>query len=212
MEDIIINVEQAVKEFRETTALNDVSIAFERNKIHGLIGRNGSGKTVLLKCICGLMKLTSGTIQINGKIVGKDIQIPDNIGIIIEAPGFYPNFSGYENLKYLASIKGKIGKEEIREAITRVGLNPDMKKWVGKYSLGMRQRLGIAQAIMENPEILILDEPTNGLDKKGVEEFRELMKSFKEEGKTILLASHNSEDIGLLCDTVHELDGGTLIS
>jgi len=212
MEDIIINVERAVKQFRETTALNDISLAFGRNQIHGLIGRNGSGKTVLLKCICGLLKLTSGVIQIDGKVIGKDIQIPDNVGIIIESPGFYPNFSGYENLKYLASIRGRIGKEEIREAIARVGLEPDMKKWVGKYSLGMRQRLGIAQAIMENPSILILDEPTNGLDKKGVEEFRELMKSFKEEGKTILLASHNSEDIGLLCDTVHELDGGNLVS
>ena len=116
MEDIIINVEQAVKEFRETTALNNISIAFEHNKIHGLIGRNGSGKTVLLKCICGLMKLTSGEIKINGKIVGKDIQIPDNIGIIIESPGFYPNFSGYQNLEYLASIRGRIGKKEIREA------------------------------------------------------------------------------------------------
>jgi ABC-2 type transport system ATP-binding protein len=210
MGDIIINVEHAVKKFRDTTALDDVSMAFERNRIHGLIGRNGSGKTVLLKSICGLTRLTSGLIEVNGKKIGRDVQIPDSIGIIIEAPGFYQNFSGYDNLKYLAAIRGKAGKKEIREAMTRVGLDPDMKKWVGKYSLGMRQRLGIAQAIMENPEILILDEPTNGLDNHGVDEFRELMKSFVAEGKTILLASHNAEDIGLLCDTVHELDGGKL--
>lgn len=212
MEDIIISVDHAVKKFKEITALKDVSIQFERNQVHGLIGRNGSGKTVLLKAICGLHSLTSGTITVDGKQLGKDIQIPDNIGIIIETPGFYQNFSGYANLKYLASIRNKIGKEEIRNAITRVGLDPDMKRWVGKYSLGMRQRLGIAQAIMENPDILILDEPTNGLDKRGVEEFRELILSFKEEGKTILLASHNAEDIRVLCDTVHELDGGKLIS
>jgi ABC-2 type transport system ATP-binding protein len=210
MGDIIINVEHAVKKFRDTTALDDVSMAFERNRIHGLIGRNGSGKTVLLKSICGLTRLTSGLIEVNGKKIGKDVQIPDRIGIIIEAPGFYQNFSGYDNLKYLAAIRGKAGKKEIREAMTRVGLDPGMKKWVGKYSLGMRQRLGIAQAIMENPDILILDEPTNGLDNHGVDEFRELMKSFLAEGKTILLASHNAEDIGLLCDTVHELDGGKL--
>lgn len=211
MEDIIISVDHAVKKFKEITALRDVSIHFQRNQVHGLIGRNGSGKTVLLKSICGLLPLTSGTITVSGKQIGKDIQIPDNIGIIIETPGFYNNFSGYANLKYLASIKNRIGKEEIRNAITRVGLDPDMKRWVGKYSLGMRQRLGIAQAIMEDPDILILDEPTNGLDKRGVEEFRELMLSFKEEGKTILLASHNAEDIRVLCDTVHELDGGQLV-
>lgn len=209
--EMMVEVEHAVKKFKDTCALNDVSISFEKNQIHGLIGRNGSGKTVLLKCICGLMNLSSGSIRLKGKEIGSEMQIPDDIGMIIEAPGFYPNFSGYENLKYLAEIKHRIGKEEIKNAMIRVGLNPDMKKWVGKYSLGMKQRLGIAQAIMENPELLILDEPTNGLDHKGVEEFRELMKSFKEEGKTIILASHNAEDIRQLCDTVHELDAGVLV-
>jgi ABC-2 type transport system ATP-binding protein len=210
MEEQFIVVENAVKKYKDTVALNDVSISFAKNQIHGLVGRNGSGKTVLLKCIAGLTRLTSGRILIGDKVVGKDMEIPDNIGVIIEAPGFIPNFSGYHNLKYLADIRGKIGKEEIRQAMQRVNLNPDMKKWAGKYSLGMRQRLGIAQAIMENPDILILDEPTNGLDNKGVEEFRELIQSFRTEGKTILLASHNAEDIRILCDTVHELDGGNL--
>lgn len=211
MENEMIRVEHAVKKYKETTALNDISISFENNKISGLVGRNGSGKTVLLKSICGLTRLTEGKIFVEGKQIGKDIQIPDNVGMIIETPGFYDNFSGYANLKYLASIRNKIGKKEIYEAIIRVGLDPLMKKQVGKYSLGMRQRLGIAQAIMEKPDILILDEPTNGLDKRGVEEFRKLMKDFREEGKTIILASHNAEDIGQLCDKVYEMDGGNLL-
>ena len=210
MSEIMISVEHATKKFREITALSDVTIEFEKNKIHGIIGRNGSGKTVLIKSICGLLRLTQGRVVVDNKVIGKDVQIPDNIGVIIETPGFYGNFSGYDNLKYLADIKGRVGKEEIRQVMNRVGLDPDMKRWVGKYSLGMRQRLGIAQAIMENPDILILDEPTNGLDKRGVEEFRELMMSFREEGKTILLASHSAEDIELLCDSVYELENGKL--
>lgn len=149
-------------------------------------------------------------ITVDQKRLGKDIQIPDNIGVIIETPGFYPNFSGYQNLKYLAAIKGKAGKKEIYEAMEKVGLDPSLKRWVSKYSLGMRQKLGIAQAIMENPDILILDEPTNGLDKKSVEEFRNLIKSFREEGKTVILASHNAEDIRQLCDYVYELDEGVI--
>ena len=209
-EDYIV-VEHAVKKYKDTIALNDVSLTFAQNQIHGIIGRNGSGKTVLLKCICGLTRLTSGRIILDGKVVGKDMEIPDNIGAIIETPGFIKNFSGYDNLKYLASVRKMIGKEEIVSAMEKAGLDPAMKKHVGKYSLGMRQRLGIAQAIMEKPDILILDEPTNGLDKKGVEEFRNLILAFKQEGKTIILASHNAEDVRLLCDNVSELDGGRLI-
>ena len=209
-EDYIV-VEHAVKKYKDTIALNDVSLTFAQNQIHGIIGRNGSGKTVLLKCICGLTRLTSGRIILDGKVVGKDMEIPDNIGAIIETPGFIKSFSGYDNLKDLASVRKMIGKEEIVSAMEKAGLDPAMKKHVGKYSLGMRQRLGIAQAIMEKPDILILDEPTNGLDKKGVEEFRNLILAFKQEGKTIILASHNAEDVRLLCDNVSELDGGKLI-
>ena len=209
-EDYIV-VEHAVKKYKDTIALNDVSLTFAQNQIHGIIGRNGSGKTVLLKCICGLTRLTSGRIILDGKVVGKDMEIPDNIGAIIETLGFIKSFSGYDNLKYLASVRKMIGKEEIVSAMEKAGLDPAMKKHVGKYSLGMRQRLGIAQAIMEKPDILILDEPTNGLDKKGVEEFRNLILAFKQEGKTIILASHNAEDVRLLCDNVSELDGGRLI-
>ena len=190
--------------------MKNVSISFEKGKIHGIVGRNGSGKTVLFKCICGLMHPEEGVILVNGKRVGRDVDMPEDIGAIIEAPGFLPNYSGYKNLRFLANIRRKIGKEEILNVLKTVGLDPESRKHVGKYSLGMRQRLGIAQAIMEDPEILILDEPMNGLDNAGVQDIRALLLELKAQGKTILLASHNHEDIAALCDTVHEMDGGVL--
>lgn len=206
----MIEVKNVTKKFKETVALNNVSVSFEKNKIHGLIGRNGSGKTVLLKCICGFLPVNEGEIIVDGKRIGKDVAIAKDVGILIEAPGFLPNYSGLRNLKFLADINGKIKKDTIKEVIASVGLDPNSKKWVGKYSLGMRQRLGIAQAIMEDPSILILDEPTNGLDKNGVQDLRKLLLRLKAQGKTILLASHSSEDIRLLCDTVCEMDHGVL--
>ncbi len=209
MESVII-LQDVVKKFRDHTALQGVSVQFEKGKIHGIIGRNGSGKTVMMKCICGLMHPDQGSISVNGKLVGKETDIAAGVGAIIEAPGFLPNYSGYRNLKFLADINRKIGKEEIRTALKTVGLDPDSKKHVGKYSLGMRQRLGLAQAIMENPDILILDEPMNGLDKKSVEEMRQLLLSFRRQGRTILLCSHSGEDIDILCDTVREMEAGVL--
>lgn len=205
-----IQIENVTKKFKEYTALRGVSAAFERGKIHGIIGRNGSGKTVLFKCICGLMHPDEGKITVNGLALGRGHDIAPNVGAIIETPGFLPNYSGFRNLKFLADINRKIGKAEIRAAMETVGLDPDSKKHVGKYSLGMRQRLGLAQAIMEGPDVLILDEPLNGLDQKGVEEMRELLLSFKAAGKTILLASHSGEDIRILCDTVREMEAGAL--
>ena len=199
-----------VKRFRDQVVLKNVLISFEKGKIHGIVGRNGSGKTVLFKCICGLMHPEEGVILVNGKRVGRDVDMPEDIGAIIEAPGFLPNYSGYKNLRFLANIRRKIGKEEILNVLKTVGLDPESRKHVGKYSLGMRQRLGIAQAIMEDPEILILDEPMNGLDNAGVQDIRALLLELKAQGKTILLASHNHEDIAALCDTVHEMDGGVL--
>ncbi|MBE5926544.1 MAG: ATP-binding cassette domain-containing protein [Lachnospiraceae bacterium] len=190
--------------------LNNINVSFEKGKIHGLIGRNGSGKTMLMKCICGFVRYTKGEIYVEGKNIGKDIDFPKNIGIIIETPGFIPYYSGYKNLKLLAGLKNKIGKKEIEETLEIVGLDPKLKKSVRKYSLGMRQRLGMAQAIMENPDILILDEPMNGLDKQGVADMREILLKLKEQGKTIMLASHSSEDIEILCDTVHEMDRGNI--
>ena len=210
MDDIVIRVEGVYKRFGTDTVLKDVSRSFERGRIHGIVGNNGSGKTVLMKCICGFLIPDSGSITVNGERVGVDVDFPRDMGLIIETPGFLPNMTGVKNLEILASLNKKIELEEIAAAIRRVGLDPLMKKPVGKYSLGMRQRLGIAQAIMEDPTLLILDEPLNGLDKHGVREMRQLIKGLKEQGKTILLASHNQGDIDELCDTVCEMDAGVM--
>lgn len=191
--------------------LQDISAVFETGKIHGLIGRNGSGKTVLMKCICGFMKPTSGEVFVGGKQIGKEVDFAPDTGVIIETPGFVPFYSGYRNLKILAGLNHKIGKEEIEEAMRTVGLDPKLKRHVKKYSLGMRQRLGIAQAIMEKPKLLILDEPFNGLDKEGVEQMRTYFLELKKQGVTILLSSHTSEDIKLLCDTVTEMEKGKIV-
>ncbi len=206
----IIEVDNAIKKYPETIALNRVSVSFEKNQIHGIIGRNGSGKTVLLRAICGFIPLTSGNIFVREKQVGQDIDIPPDLGAIIEHPGFLPRYSGFRNLLMLAQINNVIGTDRIREVIKLVGLDPDSKKHVSKYSMGMKQRLAIAQAIMEDPDILILDEPMNGLDKSGVEEIRSLLLQLKKQDKTILIASHNANDIDILCDTVYEMDAGEI--
>ncbi|MDD6856996.1 MAG: ATP-binding cassette domain-containing protein [Lachnospiraceae bacterium] len=205
MKDGII-VEHVYKSFGKEKVLEDVNLTIEKGKIFGVVGNNGSGKTVLMKCICGFLQADSGKITINGKVIGKDCDFPESLGMIIETPGFLPNISGYKNLKILAGLKAAIGKKEILDSLERVGLDPYMKKHVAKYSLGMRQRLGIAQAIMEDPDVLILDEPFNGLDKTGVKHMRELLKELKNQGKSILLASHNAQDIEELCDDVHEME------
>lgn len=206
----IINVRDINLILGKTQILKDINVTFEAGKINGLIGRNGSGKTMLMKCICGFIRPTSGEITVNGKRVGRDVDFPEDMGIIIETPGFIPYYSGYKNLKLLAGLNNRIGKDEIRNSMEQVGLDPDLKRHVRKYSLGMRQRLGLAQAIMENPKILILDEPFNGLDKDGVMEMREYLLSYKKQGKTILICSHSAEDISVLCDTVHEMDKGRI--
>ena len=206
----IIEVCGVNKYFGEEHVLKDVSHTFEKGKIHGIVGNNGSGKTVLMKCICGFLKPDSGVIYVNHKQVGKETDFPEDIGIIIETPGFLPHLSGTQNLKILASLQKKANALTIRTVLEQVGLDPDMKKPVGKYSLGMRQRLGFAQALMEDPSLLILDEPLNGLDKHGVVHIRNVIKGLRAEGKTVILASHNQVDIDELCDTVCEMDAGVL--
>ena len=205
---MMVEIKNAGKSFGSTKVLDKVNIEMEKGKIYGIVGRNGSGKTVLMKCICGFMTVDQGSIIVQGKEVGVDIDMPDNLGIIIETPGFLMNYSGYNNLNFLYTIKNKPNRKKIEEIIRTVGLDPKSKKHVGKYSLGMRQRLGIAQALMENPEILILDEPMNGLDNQGVEDIRKILLEQKEQGKTILIASHNREDIDILCDHVWQMDKG----
>ncbi len=210
MKDIAVSVQHLFMDFKEERVLDDVTHDFEEGKIHGIVGNNGSGKTVLFKCICGFIVPTAGKVLVDYEQVGRDMDFPEDLGLIIETPGFLPGLSGFKNLQILASLRRKIGEKEIIQAIRRVGLDPTLKKHVGKYSLGMRQRLGIAQAIMEDPSLLILDEPFNGLDKHGVADMRKLIKGIRVSGKTILLASHNAADIEELCDTVCEMDAGKL--
>lgn len=204
----VIEVKDVTKKFKDATVLDHVSLTIEKGSICGLTGCNGSGKTVLMKVICGFVFPDSGSVSVRDRRIGKDCDFPENVGIIIETPNFSPFLSGFSNLKSLASIRKKIDEDKVRKTMELVGLDPASKKWVSKYSLGMRQRLGIAQAIMEDQDLLILDEPMNGLDKQGAADVRELLLRMKEEGKTILLASHNAQDIEILCDKVYEVDGG----
>lgn len=204
-----VEVKALSKSFGKEAVLKDVNISFEAGKVHGIIGRNGSGKTVLMKCILGFLKPTSGSVQVFGKTIGKEVDFAPDTGMMIETPAFIQAESGSNNLKWLLSLKGK--KDiDVLSYMAMVGLDGTSKKHVGKYSLGMRQRLGIAQAIMESPRLLILDEPLNALDNKGAADMRELLITLKEQGVTILLSSHNPLDISALCDTVCEMDRGIL--
>lgn len=205
-----VELEHVTKRFGQDQVLKEVNLKLQTGKVYGIVGNNGSGKTVLMKCICGFLPVTTGCVRVFGKRIGKDVDFPESLGVIIETPGFLTQLTGRKNLEILADLNRRISRADIRLVLKKVGLDPDLKRPVSKYSLGMRQRLGIAQAIMENPGLLILDEPFNGLDKHGVEEIRRLLLELKAEGKTILLASHNEEDIRILCDEVYEMDGGVL--
>lgn len=206
----MITVKDVSLKIKKEMILKDINAEFTDGKIHGIIGRNGSGKTMLMKCICGFIKPTEGEITVSGKRIGTDCDFPESIGVIIETPEFIPYYSGFKNLKLLADIRHKITDDDIRRSMELVGLDPKLKKSVKKYSLGMRQRLGLAQAVMENPDLLILDEPMNDLDKDGVGDMRRYLLNLKEQGKTILIASHSAEDIDVLCDTVVEMDKGRM--
>jgi len=208
MQEII--VDHVSLQIKNAKLLSNINLTLHSGSVYGLRGRNGSGKTVLMKCICGFMRPTEGKVSVNGMVIHKDMDFLPSAGIIIEEPGFFPNYSGFKNLKILAGIQNTISDDKIRQTMELVGLDSTMKKPVGKYSLGMRQRLGIAQAMMEDPEILILDEPTNGLDEDGVEWFRQFILEQKEEGKLILLASHSREDIEMLSDEVYFMEKGVL--
>ena len=207
----VIVIDHLTKVYGNQTVLDDVNLVLESGSIYGLVGRNGSGKTMLLKHICGFVRPTSGFISIDGKIIGKDVDIPENMGIIIEMPGFLANYTGFQNLRILAKIRNRIDNRHIEDTIKLVGLDPSSKKKVGKYSMGMRQRLGLAQALMEDPDVLLLDEPMNGLDNEGVAEMRSILLAQKEKGKLIMVASHNQEDIDLLCDEIYRFDKGRII-
>ncbi len=207
----MIRVENVSLTLNRRGILKEVSLWAGRGEAVGLVGGNGSGKTMLMKCICGFQTAFTGEIEVFGEKIGKEAEFPKSTGFILETPGFMPYMSGYENLKVLADIRKKIGKKEIFSYMELVGLDPEDKKKVRKYSLGMKQRLGIAQALMEDPEILILDEPFNGLDKGMAEKMRDVLNAEKGKGKTILLASHNEKDIAYICDHTYELDAGRVV-
>ena len=200
------------KTYGRHQVLKDVSVSFARGQIHGIIGRNGSGKTQLFKTICGYVRPDSGLVMVNGRRIGKDAGYPDDMGLLIENPGFLGNYGGLFNLQMLAAMNTRLKKADLAQLMQRVGLGDALRVKVHQYSLGMKQRLGLAQALMNNPSLLILDEPFNGLDKSGVADLRGMLLSLKAEGKTILLASHNPYDIEILCDTIHEMDAGVLSS
>lgn len=207
---MVVVIKDVSLKIKQSLILDNVSLQCSKGEICGIVGRNGSGKTMLMKCICGFVRPTNGDILVLGKKIGKDTDFIPEAGIIIETPGFIPYYSGMKNLRLLASIQNKITESDIRKVMETVGLNPDMKRAVKKYSLGMRQRLGLAQAIMENPRVLILDEPFNGLDNEGVADMRRYLLKLKKEGKTIILSSHSMEDITVLCDKVYEMEHGKL--
>lgn len=208
----ILSIENLVKRFRNTTVLDKINLELAPGSIHGLVGRNGCGKTMLLKCVCGMVPVTEGKIRYRGKEIGREIEMPDHMGVLIEAPGFLEDYDALWNLRFLASLNGKPDTAYLKELIRLVGLDPESRRKVGKYSMGMKQRLGIAQAIMDEPELLLLDEPMNGLDNAGVQEMRELFRRLNEKGTTIVIASHMEEDIRYLCHEVTHMDTGSIIS
>ena len=198
------------KSIKKKEVLRDISYSFEEGKIYGLYGRNGSGKTMLLRAVCGLIFPTSGTIDINGKRLHQEISVPPSVGVIIENTELLPQYDALTNLKILAKIKKIVSEEEIKETIRMVGLDPESRQKVKAYSLGMRQKLAIAQAIFEKPELLLLDEPTNALDENSVINIRELFLKLREKGTTIIIASHNKEDLSVLADETLYINQGKL--
>ena len=207
-----LKAENIKKKIRGKVILDNIDLTLTSGNVYGFVGRNGSGKTMLFRALSGLMKIDTGIIYLDDRILGKDFSVLPSLGMIIENTGMYPEYTGFTNLKILAGIKKIIGKEQIKETLNRVGLLPDDKRTVRKYSLGMKQRLAIAQAIMEKPDIIMLDEPTNGLDEKGVQLIREIIAQEKERGALLLLASHSAEDIKLLSDEVFHISEGKIIN
>ncbi|OUB93543.1 multidrug ABC transporter ATP-binding protein [Bacillus thuringiensis serovar medellin] len=208
MEPYII-LQNVHKKIKNQTVLNDINLKLYKNKIYGFKGPNGSGKTMIFKAILGLIKIDSGNITVNKQIIRKDISFPQNTGFIIEYPGFVSSYSGFKNLKLLAMLNNNINDEKIKQTLIQVGLDPHDTRPFKKYSLGMKQRLGIAQAIMEDPELLILDEPTNALDEDGIQFVIELLKTLQ--NKTILIASHDKHFLSQLTEEIFTINNGTIL-
>ncbi len=207
MEIVISNVSKYIKGVQ---ILDNVNLKLTNGHIYGIQGHNGSGKTMLLRLIAGLIHSSSGTIMINGAVIGKDIDFYSSMGVLIETPAFLANYSGYRNLKLLAQIQGRIAQQEIMQAMLDVGLDPDDPKKVRKYSLGMNQRLGLAAAIMEKPDLILLDEPTNALDRQGINNVCDLMEREKNRGALIVMASHDDSIISKVADEIFTVTSGKI--
>ena len=207
-----IKITDVNKTIKKAPILRDINLEFTGGKVYGLRGKNGSGKTMLMRAICGLITPDSGIIDIDGKILGKDISFPESIGVLIENPAFIGNYTGFKNLKVLASIQNRIGDEQIRKALEDIGLDPDDKRTYRKYSLGMKQKLGIAAAVMENPDIIILDEPINALDEVSVEKVHDILEEQKKRGAVIIIACHDKEELDQLSDEIIEIADGRIIN
>lgn len=205
-----IKITDVNKTIKKAPILRDINLEFTGGKVYGLRGKNGSGKTMLMRAICGLITPDSGIIDIDGKILGKDISFPESIGVLIENPAFIGNYTGFKNLKVLASIQNRIGDEQIRKALEDIGLDPDDKRTYRKYSLGMKQKLGIAAAVMENPDIIILDEPINALDDSGTELVRQILMKHKQRGALIIIACHDADELEFLSDEIIEIAEGKI--
>ena len=206
----VVEIKHYTKKLKGKTILSDINLMLEAGSVNGFYGRNGSGKSMLFRAIAGLIHPTEGTVIVFGKKIGEDVSFPESMGLIIESVGFWPYYTGFENLKILASIKNTISDTEIRRAMERVGLDPDDKRTYSKYSLGMKQRLGIAQAVMEKPDLILLDEPTNALDEDGVKQVRTIIQEETKRGACVLIASHSKEDLTLLCGRFFKMDDGNL--
>lgn len=209
---IIINIKNTSKAFKNVELFNNINISFKKGKVYGLTGPNGSGKSVLFKMICGFIKPDSGEIKIHPDFMDAKHDFPKSFGIIIDRPAYISNKTGFENLKRLASIQNNISEEHIKKTMLQVGLEWDIEQKMKNYSVGMKQKLSLGQAIMENQEVLILDEPFNGLDKNSVTSIRKLLLDLNKEGKTIILTSHSQEDIDALCDVVYEIENLNIIT
>ena len=207
-----IEFHNMTKVIKDSTILDNINIRFESGKVYGLKGKNGSGKTMLMRAICGFILATSGTIDINGEILGKDITFPRSIGALIENPSFIDNETGFQNLKALASIQNNIGEQQIRKTMESVGLIPDDTRKYRKYSLGMKQKLGIACAVMENPDIILLDEPINAIDEKGVQQVQSIIQRAKGRGALVLVACHDRDELEFLSDEIYEIESGKIVS
>ncbi len=207
-----IKIENFTKEIKGVRILEDITVEFESGKIYGLVGKNGSGKTMLLRAVSGLIRPTKGSVIVDGKYLHKDISFPQDMGIIIEKPDLLNYLTGFENLSLLAKINNKISKDEIENWMKKFSLDPKSKQVLKKYSLGMKQKIGIIQAIMEDQQLLVLDEPFNALDQDTVEMLRVLLKKYKDDGKLIIITSHHSEDIDILCDEIIFIEEGKLIT